>query len=32
MNVLLNVYIFALRKKSATLVPEVTVKCIHLAP
>ena len=32
MNVLLNVYIFALMKKSAPLLPEGTVQCAHLPP
>ena len=32
MNVLLNVYICAFRKKSAPLLPKGTVKSTHLAP
>ena len=31
MNALPDVYICPFRKKSAPLLPEVTVKCIHLA-
>ena len=32
MNAVLNEYICALRKKSALLTPEWTVKCTYLAP
>ena len=32
MNVLLNVYICASKKKSAVILPEGTVKYTHLAP